>query len=103
MKTTYGSAIVPHVPTSKNDTKDEDGEDLLDNPSATLTPAKRSIGESESGSIKDMSLLITTLLHLGYIQILVGNKPMHLFSYHPELITTAYTQLMLMNLLISWW
>ena len=63
--------------------EDEDGEDLLDNPGASSAPAKRSIGESESGSIKDMSLLITTLLHLGYIQRLVGSTPMHLFSYHP--------------------
>ena len=55
MKTKYGSVIVSHVPTSTNETEDEDGEDLIDNPGASLTLSKRSIGKSESGNERDIS------------------------------------------------
>ena len=42
------------VPTSINETKDEDREYLVDNLGCSLTPAKRAISESESGNKKDI-------------------------------------------------
>ena len=68
MKTKYRSVIVPHVPTSTNETEDEYREDLLDNPGASLTPVNSSIGESKSGNEKDISpfnnYIIAPWLHL---------------------------------------
>ena len=68
MKTKYGSEIVPHVPTSTNEKESEDGEELLDNWGANLTPVKRSIGKTESGNEIYMSpfnnYMIAPWLHI---------------------------------------
>ena len=102
MKTNYGIVIVPHVPTLTNETEDENGEDSLDNPSATLTPAKRSIGESESGNEKDMSPF-NSYISAHWLHLETGRKYTDAFILNPELIIIACTQLMFLNLLISWW